>query len=67
LLIEAVKLTLVPEQTFGVAVLMLIVGVTSGFTVIAMAELVTAAGVAQVALDVSVQVTLAPLVSAALV
>jgi hypothetical protein len=61
LVIEAVKLTLVPEQTFGVVVLMLIVGVTLGVTFITMVELVTTADVVHAAFEVSVHETASPL------
>ena len=56
--VVAVNVTVVPAQT-GLAGLdvILIVGVTEGFTVIVMALLVTTDGVAQLALLVSTQVT----------
>jgi hypothetical protein len=62
----AIKVVLVPSQIVVPGfVLMLIVGVTTGFTVIVILLLVAVTGVAQLALLVITQLTTLPLVNVA--
>ena len=57
----AVNVILVPEQTLLADAAMLIVGTTTGFTVMLKALLVAVVGLAHVALEVITQVTVFPL------